>query len=634
VEADGELRAIVGKKLQALVAYLAVEPRNHSRDELAALLWGDMSDERARHNLRQTLSKLRKVLDEALAMDGDRVQFDRDLCTCDVHLLEDAIADGELETASTLMEQELLEGLATREDAFDDWLRGIRGRLRKTMCSAIDAELKRRFPDGVDERAEGLIRRRLDLDPACEHAHRALMKIAWQSGRRVDAIRQYEICAEALRDELGVTVSPETDALLEKIRSGGPPNSAVTESPALTESPAATEAAAQTSDTPSIAVMAFENLAGDEDRYFTDGMSEDITTGLSCFGSLEVIARQSTFRLRDSELSVRQIGERLGARYIVQGSVRRAQGRVRINVQLVDATTERHVWAQRFDHEVEDIFLVQDEVVSTLVSTLAGRVEAARAADVRRMPAERLDAYERVLRGKLHHHEKTVADCHLAIAHFEQAIERDADYALGHAWLACGLGQALGFRLADRDELLARAHAAAERGRTLDDSESECHRILGQVALLRHELPQSVNHSARAVELNPNDDRCLAGLGDALCFVGRSEEGVVWLRRAIRLNPFHPQRYWSHLARGLFHQGEFAEAFSCLAKISDPRVRERAYALAAAAHCDDSEQLERARQSLKAAATDFDARRFVDALPYDDRPSQEALFAALSGATR
>jgi adenylate cyclase len=375
--------------------------------------------------------------------------------------------------------------------------------------------------------------------------------------------------------------------------------------------------------------MAFENLANEDDRYFSDGISEDIITGLSCFGSLLVIARQSTFRLRDSELSIHEIGERLGARYIVQGSVRKLQNRVRISVQLVDAATERHVWAQRFDHELEDMFLAQDEVISTLVSTLAGRVEAARAADVRRMPAERMDAYDRVLRGKLHHHLKTQEDCRLAIEHFEQAIERDADYALGHAWLACGLGQALGFHLADRNELLDRAYAAAERGRTLDDSESECHRILGQVSLLKYELPPAVHHSERAVELNPNDDRCLAGLGEVLCFVGRSEEGVKWLRRAIRLNPYHPQRYWSHLARGLFHQGHYLEAVSTLSKISSPRVREQAYAVAAAARAEDPALLERTRASLRDMAPSFDEERFVQGLPYDDKPSEQALLDAL-----
>jgi TolB-like protein len=621
---------VTGKKLQALIAYLAVEQRQHSRDELAALLWGEMNDERARHNLRQTLSKLRKTFGDSIAMDGDRLRFDLAVCSCDVHQLEKAIAGGDLEVATNLMEGGFLEGLATREDAFDDWLRSTRLRLRTSMCAAIDSHIESHLSEGRHSEAEGLIRRRLEIDPACEHAHRALMRIAWQEGRRVEAIRQYETCAEILRSELGVEVSAETEALLATIRAGSPAEPQ-TVTPPSTSAPAST-AQALSPDPPSVAVMAFENLASDEDRYFTDGVSEDIITGLSYFGSLMVIARQSTFRLRDSELSVREVGEQLGADYIVQGSVRKNQRSVRINVQLVDAETERHVWAQRFDLELEDVFIAQDEVVSTLVSTLAGRVEAARAANVRRMPEERLDAYERVLRGKLHHHQKTVEDCRLAIEHFEQAIERDADYALGHAWLACGLGQALGFRLADREELLERAHAAAERGRTLDDSESECHRILGQVALLRHELPQAVHHAERAVELNPNDDRCLAGLGEALCFVGRSAEGVKWLRRAIRLNPYHPQRYWSHLARGLFHEGDFLEAVTTIAKISAPRVRERAYALAAAARSERPELLSKTRDALREIAPSFEVQRFVEGLPYDDAASQEALLAALMAA--
>jgi TolB-like protein/DNA-binding SARP family transcriptional activator len=626
VERDGgDAEPVAGKKLQALIAYLVVEHREHSREQLAALLWGDMDDERARHNLRQALSKLRRVFDDALVVQGDRVSFDHDVCSCDVRELHRAISAGELDLAFGLMERELLEGLSTREDPFDGWLRKTRDRLRNEMCSALDSHLDDVLADGQSLVAEPLLQRRLELDPTCEQAHRALMKIAWHSGRRVDAIRQYEICEHVLRSELGVEVSAETQILFESIRSGAAPGRDAPPVPAVAPPK-------QRPDPPSVAVMAFENLADETDGYFADGISEDIITGLSRFGSLLVIARQSTFRLRDRELSISEIGECLGATYVVQGSVRRAKQRVRINVQLSDAVSEHLVWGQRFDLDLEDVFVAEDELIATVVSTLAGRVEAARAADVRRMPAERMDAYDRVLRGKFHHHMKTVEDCELAIGYFEQAIDRDANYALGHAWLACGLGQALGFRLADRNELLDRAHEAAERGRRLDDSESECHRILGQVSLLKHQLPQAVHHSQRAVELNPNDDRCLAGLGEVLSFVGRSEEGVSWVRRAIRLNPFHPQRYWSHLARGLFHEGHFSDAVATLAKVTSPRITERAYAVAAAVRSSDAAELDRTRSVLRERAPTFDVKRFVDGLPYDHPPSRDALVAALTDA--
>jgi adenylate cyclase len=305
---------------------------------------------------------------------------------------------------------------------------------------------------------------------------------------------------------------------------------------------------------------------------------------------------------------------------------------VRLSIQLLDAHAESTLWAHRFDRELEDVFVVQDELSSTIVSTLAGKVEAARLEKARRAPPERLDAYDYVLRGKEHHHRYTARDCQIAIEMFEQAVDRDPGYPQAHAWLACGLGQAMAYRPQEYDVLLDQAEAAAQRGLDLDACDSECLRILAQIAMLRGNLELAVRHQERGLFLNPNDDRSVCAMGEFLSFWGRSEEAEGWIRKAMRLNPYHPPRYWSHLARVLFHLGRFREALDVLKNIRDPRIRERAYQLAASYGTGDPALIQKSADALREAKPTFDPKRFVAALPYDADADRQALLDALCGA--
>jgi adenylate cyclase len=379
-------------------------------------------------------------------------------------------------------------------------------------------------------------------------------------------------------------------------------------------------------------VVPFDNLSGPDDAYFVDGMVEDIITALSHFSSLMVISRGSTFSLRGRELSDREVADELGAQYIVRGSIRRAGNRVRLSIQLLDAHAESTLWAHRFDREIEDVFVVQDELSSTIVSTLAGRVEAARLEKARRAPPERLDAYDYVLRGKEHHHRYTAADCRIAIEMFERAVDRDPGYSQAHAWLACGLGQAMAYRPEEYDALLDQAEAAAERGLELDVCDSECLRILAQIAMLRGNIELAVRHQERGLFLNPNDDRSVCAMGEFLSFWGRAEEAEGWIRRAMRLNPYHPPRYWSHLARALFHLDRHREVLDALKNIRVPRVRERAYQVASSYRLGDRSLIDESLSALRAEKPDFDPDRFVSALPYDAGADRDALREALVAA--
>jgi TolB-like protein len=477
-----DLRA---KKAQALLAFLTVENgRHHSRGSLATLLWGGTGEERARHNLRQALSQIRRTCGSIVVSEGQSLRIANEKCTIDVVEFERLAKETDANALAESLDHsrgDLLDGVQLREPEFEDWLRDARERLRGIACATIDRLTDTLIAEDKEDEAIKVLGRRLAMDSACEPAHRTLMDLLARKGRRSDALRQYRTCVDALKRELGAEPSPETRAAYETILKAGGSGAA----PAQIDQ---SHPPVRPDDTgPVVAILPFDNLSSEDDLYFADGITEDIITALSCFHDLQVIARGSSFVYRDRDVPEHEIAAALGAQFLVRGSMRRAGSKVRINVQLLDGARGLTVWGHRYDGELVDVFQVQNEITSTLVSTLAGRVEDARLARARSAPVERLEAHDILLRGKYHHHRFTPEDCRTCIDLFGLAIaiNRDPSYAVAHAWLACGLGQAMVFQRGEHAELVDRSQAAAERGLELDENESECHRILAQVFLMR-----------------------------------------------------------------------------------------------------------------------------------------------------
>ena len=605
------------KKAQALLAYLAVETdRPQPRERLATLLWGNTGEERARHNLRQSVAKIRQAFGEIVVGDGDCLALDTAACRTDVGEFVTLAGSGDsaaLRRCLDLYRGELLAGLEPREPEFADWLLVERSRFRQAACE-IAAKLAERLID--EKRHDDAIAVLVDLlaiDPAEENAHRQLMQLYADCGRRSEALRQFQRCETALRNELGAEPAADTKRLFELLKDSPA-------SPAGGVSVAPAEGAV-----PAVAVLPFENLSGADSGYFADGIAEDLITALSCFNSLAVISRGSTFTYRDATTPEKTIARELGAQFLVRGSVQRSSDRVRINVQLMDAEAGLQVWGHRYDREMGDVFALQDEITSTLVSTLAGRVEAARLRRARKAAPERLDAYDLVLRGKDHHHRFTPQDCELCIDMFRRAIARDPSFAVAHAWLACAYGQAMVFRPEDKEGLVDLSQASAERGLELDDNESESHRILAQVQLTRGNLERSLWHQEKALFLNPNDDRVICAQGEILAYVGKAEEAEGWVRKAMRLNPYHPDRYWTHLARALFHLGRFAETLEALDNIARQRVDDFAYRAAAAQQLGETRTASLAIGGIRRIHPGFSPQECVDSLPYTDENYRAAL---------
>jgi adenylate cyclase len=347
---------------------------------------------------------------------------------------------------------------------------------------------------------------------------------------------------------------------------------------------------------PSIAVLPLVNMSGDpEQEFFADGLTEDIITELSRFHDLLVISRNSTFVHKGKAVKVQEVAREFGVDYVLEGSVRKAGGRIRVTVQLIDAETDRHIWAERYDRELEDIFALQDEMTRAIVATLPGRVEAATHDRAKRKPTDNMAAYECVLAAKVLHHRSIREDNAEAQRLLDRALALDPNYAHAHAWKACVLGQTWGYDwCADRDATFKQLAAELEIALALDDNDSDVHRILAALDLMRDDHDKAAYHQERALALNPNYDLVVVQQGELLTWLGRPEEGIDWIKKAMRLNPYHPERFWSHLGRACYCAEKYAEAAEAFSRITRPDHTHHAFlaatfaqmgnAVAAAAH--------------------------------------------------
>ena len=387
-------------------------------------------------------------------------------------------------------------------------------------------------------------------------------------------------------------------------------------------------------DGPSLVVLPFANMSGDPGQdFFADGLTEDITTELSRFRHLFIISRNSAFGYKANKVGVREVARELNVQYVIQGSVRKAGSRVRVSVQLIDGHADRHIWAERYDRELEDIFALQDEVTAAIVATLPGQVDAATGERAGRKPTENMSAYECVLAGKLLHHRSTAVDNEQALRLLDRAIALDPNYAQAHAWKACTLGQAWvhGFR-ADRDALWRESSDELQTALRLNDNDSDVHRILAAMNLLRGRHDKALYHQERALSLNPNDDLVVVQQGEILTWVGQPEPGIQWIEKAMRLNPCHPERFWNHLGRAFFVARRYVEAISAFGRITSPNQLHYSFLAASSAQLgDDSGARQYAAEVLK-REPGFSVDAFLKTLHYkrpeDIEHHREALLKA------
>jgi adenylate cyclase len=318
----------------------------------------------------------------------------------------------------------------------------------------------------------------------------------------------------------------------------------------------------------SIAVLPFKNLSDDtEQEYFSDGITNDIITDLSKFREMLVIASNTVFTYKGKPVKAKEVSRELGVRYVLEGSVQKLSHKVRINAQLIDATTEHHLWAERFDRDLNDIFAVQNEIVQTIVTTLAIKVGKAERARAMYKDTDNLEAYDYLLRGWEHHKQRTRSKNVKAKEMFKKAIELDPAYANAYVALARSYVSDLGYGWTEFPaQTRQKALDLVNKALTLDESNAGAHALLGIYYVYQGEYELAFSELRRAIDLNPNDASSHHTLGWVMLYSGHTNEAIDALKTALRFDPNTSPSAYLFLGIGHYLKEQYDSAIKILKK--------------------------------------------------------------------
>jgi len=379
-----------------------------------------------------------------------------------------------------------------------------------------------------------------------------------------------------------------------------------------------------------ICVLPFANMSGDPQQdYFSDGITEDIITELSRWRLFGVRSRSASFRYRGVAVDMKQVARELNVRFILEGSVRRMGARIRINAQLIDSHSGSHIWAEKFDRDLAELFTVQDQVVQTIVSTLVGRVQASDFERVRRKPPASLAAYECVLKGNALPWDDPDGAAEAALL-FEKAIEIDPGYGFPHALLASIWQGKWRDDPSGSDGALRKAFALAKRAVELDQNESTCFALLGWVELMGQSYDLALQHVRRAVEMNPNNQWNAADMGGILLYVGQAEEALAWFKRAKEIDPYFDEPwYWRSVGEAQMVLQRYQEALAAFDHSPGRTYRVAAFIAGCYARLADMDHARVSAAECLAMKPDFSIAHFMAKHPFKNRGDAASLAESL-----
>ena len=519
----------------AVLALLASSPAGLSRDKLLGYLWPEMEGERGRRLLSDTLYVIRNELgNEAVAASSDCLRLNSDFVWTDLSAFSEALAHGELERALELYRGPFLDGFylsGSRE--FEGWVDGERAQRAKEAMAAARQLSAREEESGNMVGAAGWARRATNIDPFDEEGIRCLIRLLDEAGDRAGAVREFEGFSRSLAEEFELEPSPETRELIEAIRE----RQASRQAPAKSAGAAASETpdkAAPLADSPVVAVLPFADMSPEKDQeYFSDGITDDIITQLSKIAGLKVISRQSSMQYKGSDKGLKEIADELDVTAILEGGVQRVGDEIRINVQLVDAATDVHIWAEQYDRDLTDVFAIQSDVAGRIAAALEATLTPAEKEQIEQRPTENLDAYEYYLRGKAFANRR---DYEAAVEMYALAVELDPDFAV--AWAEMAVRRTGTFFVNLRLEERLKAEEAIDRAIDLAPNGFETHMAQGNYCrLVKGDYSTALEHYAAAEKLRPNDADVLRSIGRNLRFQGQWEQGLAYQERALEFNP-------------------------------------------------------------------------------------------------
>lgn len=617
-------------KIRVLAAYLALAAgQNQARSKLCTLFWEDRTADQARASLRNALAAIRAALgDHVLIANRESVMFDPALISTDVGELE-TLAKGDTETVGIETARRLstafLEGFTVPGEELSEWIGFERTRCRNLSELLLERIAGRLADRGEEAAAIALAQQLVALDPYREKSHRLLMRLYARQGERSLAIAQFQKCRQLLAEELGTEPSPQTVALAGELSIEGAPE----RSPSPETSLAARQAASRVDFRISIAVLPFIHPAEDADQSFlVEGLAEDLITELSRHKDFLVIARQSSFALgagpRDAELAA----QALDVRYVLTGNLRRRGDDLSLGVQLIDAATHRTAWAERFSRKFDEIFALQDEIISRIVTSVDAEVRSSeRERAVRKLP-DLLDAWELFHRGLWHIYNFSMDDVETAERFFQRAIALDAGFALGHAGLAQAALVRVVWQISENiPATLETGLAQARHALTLDGAHPFPHVVLGRLLTCRGELALAHDHLRIATELNPSYAHAHYALAQVHIWAGQPADALPHIDRAIRYSPRDPliSMFMTVRSLCLFLIGDLAAAESAARAAIGRQARECWSRLALAGALVES------GRTNEATAAVAEARSLVPSLSI---ASLDGLFGRMAPAPR
>ncbi len=542
------------RKVRALLALLALERTAQSRSRLCDLLWDVPNDPRG--ELRWCLSKLRAALDTddvaVVVADATTATLDRKACTIDALELEQvALATADTAPLSALAERitgELLEGMQVDGAELNAWLLANRQRLRG-LHIALLRELAQREEVGTPEaqrRIEAWIRRA----PLDVSAHQAMIETLVRAGRPRDAEEHVNAAIRAFEHE-GAEWEP-LRAAWQAVR----PSGIITSAQAAPSAPSALSASLVDLRVAvrhgSVAVMPF--ASSPPSKQVADGLTDDIITRLAKMRLLFVIARGTTYALRDRGLDAREAGRVLDVEYVVNGSVRHDGARLAVNVELAETRTARIVWSDTIDSAADDPFTVLDSIVNRIVSAVADEIERTEVKRAILKPPSSLDAWEAYHRGLWHMYRFTGPDNEISARFFREALRLDPMFARAHAGLSFTHFQNVFLELTpDRDQQMALAIETAGHGLAADDRDPAAHWAMGRAMWLRGEQKESIVELERSVELSPNFALGHYTLGFVQAQSGNPNAAIDAVDYSRQLSPFDPLTFGMFGSRSIAH---------------------------------------------------------------------------------
>ena len=555
------------RAVDVLTALALAPGRALHREELIDRFWPDKDLDAGANNLHRALYEIRRAAGAELASLERGVARVVDDAWIDVEAFERAAAAAEPEALGQAVD--LYTGALLPDDPYSDTLSSRREGLRQRF---VDVALKLAHHRHTTSDVDGciaILRRALVADPALEPAHRFLIEVLARAGRKGDALRQFAECVAAVHARLDAQPSQTTLDLRNAIESGevGPAARRASAVPpaasALSASVAedAVDADPRVPDEPSIAVLPFTNMSADpEQEFFADGISEDLITELSRISGLLVIARNSTFVFKNQAVDVREVGRKLGVRHVLEGSVRKAGRRVRITAQLIDTASGGHVWAERFDRDLEDIFAVQDDVTQSIVRELKVKLTTAerRGLGHRRGKVD-VEAYDLTMRARANHFKFTRAAAEEARSLLGRAIAIDPGFAPAYAVLAFVHASEHINGWLSTDGHVAVGMQYARRALELDPEEAQAHQAIAMLSLWQRDFDVAERAAEKAMNVGPSYSGAFMCHGQVLDFSGRHAEAIASFEKALRLDP--GSDLLLHLiGRAQFGDGRIAEA--------------------------------------------------------------------------